>query len=184
VRSLHSANHIEGIPMNLRDHLLTLYDYTYWANHRYFAVAQVLTDEQLRRMQGHSWGDVHAMFVHMMSSEWVWLQRWHGISPRGHLNKDDFPTLAAIQKRAGELEAEMRAFITSQTDESLQAVITYTNFRDETFRVPLWQMLMHVANHETHHRGELAAMYALMDVPHPEDELIQYFLNSSGQKKF
>jgi uncharacterized damage-inducible protein DinB len=50
--------------------------------------------------------------------------------------------------------------------------------------VPLYQMLMHVANHETHHRGELAAMFALMNVPHPEEEVIQYFLNSSGQKKF
>ena len=61
---------------------------------------------------------------------------------------------------------------------------TSTNFRAETFRVPLWQMLMHLANHETHHRGELAAMFALMDVPHPEDEVIQYFLDRSGQKKF
>ena len=78
----------------------------------------------------------------------------------------------------------MMAYIESQTEESLQSEITYSNFSGETFRVPLYQMLMHVANHETHHRGELAAMFALMDVPHPEEEVIQYFLNSSGQKKF
>jgi uncharacterized damage-inducible protein DinB len=78
----------------------------------------------------------------------------------------------------------MRAFISAQTDESLEAVITYANFSGETFHAPVWQMLMHVANHETHHRGELAAMFALMDVPHPEEEVIQYFLNLSGQKKF
>jgi uncharacterized damage-inducible protein DinB len=170
--------------MNLKDHLLTLYDYTYWANRRYFTVARDLTDEQLHRLQGHSWGDVHAVFVHMMSSEWVWLQRWRGISPKGHLNKDDYPTLASVEKRWSELEAELRAFIQSQTDQGLQTVITYTNFKGETFNVPLWQMLTHVANHETHHRGELAAMYALMDVAHPEEELIQYFLDLSGQKKF
>jgi uncharacterized damage-inducible protein DinB len=170
--------------MDLKDHLFALYDYMYWANRRYFDVAKGLTEDQLHRMQGHSWGDVHAMFVHMMSSEWVWLQRWQGISPKGHFNKDDYPTLASVEKRSSELEAEMRAFIQSQTDQSLQSVITYTNFQGETFKVPLWQMLMHITNHETHHRGELAAMYALMDVPHPEEELIQYFLNSSGQKKF
>jgi uncharacterized damage-inducible protein DinB len=170
--------------MNTKQYLQQVYDYTYWANHRYFVVAEGLTDEQLHRMQGHSWGDVHALLVHMLSSEWVWLQRWNGSSPKGHLNKDDFPTLDALRVRWTEQEAEMRAFIRAQTDESLEAVITYANFSGETFHVPMWQMLMHVANHETHHRGELAAMFALMDVPHPEEEVIQYFLNLSGQKKF
>jgi uncharacterized damage-inducible protein DinB len=170
--------------MNVKDYINQVYDYNYWANKRYFSVAEGLSDEQLHKMQGHSWGDVHAMFVHMMSSEWVWLQRWNGTSPKGHFKKEDFPTLASAKERASRVEAEMRAFIDKQTEESLQAVITYSNFSGETFRVPLWQMLMHVANHETHHRGELAAMYALMNVPHPEEEVIQYFLDKSGQKKF
>lgn len=170
--------------MNTKEYLQQVYDYSYWANRRYFAVAEGLTDEQLHRMQGHSWGDVHALLVHMLSSEWVWLQRWNGSSPKGHLNKDDFPTLDSVKARWDQQEAEMRAFIGAQTDESLEAVITYSSFIGETFHVPLWQMLMHVANHETHHRGELAAMFALMDVPHPEEEVIQYFLNLSGQKKF
>jgi uncharacterized damage-inducible protein DinB len=170
--------------MNIKEYIQQVYDYNYWADKRYFAVAEGLTGEQLHKLQGHSWGDVHAMFVHMLSSEWVWLQRWKGTSPKGHLNKDDFPTLASVKERAGQIEAEMRAFIEKQTEGSLQSIITYSNFNGETFRVPLWQMLMHVANHETHHRGELAAMYALMDVPHPEEEAIQYFLNLSGQKRF
>jgi len=170
--------------MQLKEYLQHLYDYTYWANHRYLAVAEGLTGEQLHHIHGHSWGDVHAMFVHMLSSEWVWLQRWNGASPKSHLNKDAFPTLASVKERWAEVEAEMRAFTEAHTEESLQSVIKYHNFSGETFRVPLWQMLMHVANHETHHRGELAAMFALMNVPHPEEEVIQYFLNLSGQKKF
>ncbi len=170
--------------MGIKDYIKQAYDYTYWANRRYFAVAEKLSRAQFQQGHGHSWGDVHGTLVHMMSSEWVWMQRWHGASPRGHLDKGDFPTLAALKKRWGQVEAEMRAFIEAQTDESLQSVITYSNFSGETFRVPLWQMLAHVVNHETHHRGELAAMYAVMNVAHPEEELIQYFLNASGQKKF
>ncbi len=170
--------------MNIKEYLNQVYDYVYWANRRYFAVAEGMTDEQLHQMQGHSWGDVHAMLVHMMSSEWVWLQRWQGTSPKAHLNRDDFPTLATVRERWDQVEAEMRAFINRQTEDSLQAKITYSNFRGETFHVPLYQLLMHVANHDTHHRGELAGMFALMNVAHPEDEAIQYFLNLSGQKKF
>lgn len=170
--------------MSLKDYFEKLYDYMYWANHRYFAVAEGLDGEQLRRMQGHSWGNIHAMLVHMLSAEAVWLQRWQGVSPKGYLEEKDYPTLADIKTRWDQQEADMRAFIRAQTEQSLEAVITYNNFRNETFHVPLWQMLMHAANHATHHRGELAAMFALMNVPHPEEEVIQYFLDASGQKKF
>ena len=170
--------------MELKPYLKTLYEYNFWANHRYFAVAEGLSDGQLRQMQGHSWGSVYAMFVHLLSSEWIWLQRWHGSSPKAHLDQADFPTLTSIKERWDQQEANLRGFIDSQSEESLQSVIIYSNLSGETFRVPLWQMLMHLANHEAHHRGELAAMFALMDVPHPEDEVIQYFLNLSSQKRF
>lgn len=170
--------------MDIKDYITQACDYMYWATGRYFAVAEGLSEEQLHRAQGHSWDDVHAILVHMMSSEWVWLQRWHGTSPKAHLDKAHYPTLAALKTRWHEVETEMRAYIQAQTAESLQSPITYSNFRGETFHVPLWQMMVHVVNHETHHRGELAGIYALMDVAHPEDEMIQYFLNASGQKRF
>jgi len=170
--------------MNIKDYLQQLYAYNYWANQRYFAVAEGLSDEQLHRMQGHSWGDVHAMLVHMLSSEWAWLQRWKGSSPKAPLAREDFPTLASLKQRWSEQEREMLSFINTQTEASLQTVISYSNFSGETFSLPLWQMLVQPPNHNTHHRGELAAMFALMNVPHPEEEVIQYFLNLSGQKKF
>ena len=168
--------------MDVRDYLKQAYDYTYWANRRYFAVAEGLSEEQLHRKQGHSWEDVYSVLLHTLSSERVWLQRWHGASPQGHLDPRDFPTLAILKKERARTEQEMRVFIDQQTEETLLQEIAYNNFSGERFRVPLWQMLMHIPNHETHHRGELAAMFALMNIPHPEEELIQYFLDLSGQK--
>ncbi len=170
--------------MDLKDYLSQVYDYTYWANRRYLDVAAALTPEQLARNLGHSWGNVHGTLVHMLSSERVWYRRWHGESPKGHLDPADFPTVASLSSAWAAAEKDLRAYLDSRRQEGLLTVITYSSFRGETFHVPLWQMLMHVANHETHHRGELAAMFALLQVPHPEDEAIQYFLNLSGQKKF
>ena len=170
--------------MELREYLARAYDYMYWANGRYLDVAAGLADQQLHQLQGHSWGSVHSVLVHMMSSETVWLRRWRGEAAQAHLDPRDFPTLSALRERWRVVEREMREFVGKQTSESLALPITYSNFRGETFRVPLWQMLMHVPNHETHHRGELAAMFALMNVAHPEEEVIQYFLNASGQKRF
>jgi uncharacterized damage-inducible protein DinB len=82
-----------------------------------------------------------------------------------------------------DVEKNMLAFIAEQTQDSLLHSITYTNPKGETFTLPLWQMVVQPPNHNTHHRGELAAMFALMNVPHPEEEIVQYFLVQSGQRK-
>ena len=169
--------------MELKTYLKQMYDYTYWANKRYIAVAEGLGEEQLHRKQGHSWDSVHGVLLHMLSSETRWLMRWAGEAPREHLAPADFPTLASVTKRWGSVEAEMHAFREAQSEQSLLASVAYTNFQGETFQLPLWQMMAHVVNHETHHRGELAAMFALMNVPHPEEEAVQYFLHTSGQKR-
>jgi uncharacterized damage-inducible protein DinB len=169
--------------MELKEYLMRLYDYSYWANRRYLAVAQQLTDEQLHRKQGHSWDSVHGVLLHMLSSETRWLMRWRGEAPREQLAPADFPTIAAVAALWASTEDEMHAFLEKKTEPALERVVPYTNFQGQTFELPLWQMMAHVINHETHHRGELASMFALMNVPHPEDEVVQYFLDRSGQKK-
>lgn len=168
--------------MELKSYIEHLYEYNYWANKRYLAVAETLTGEQLFRKQGHSWDNVHAVFVHMMSSERMWPQRWRG--EKGEfLDPKDFPTVASIREHWVDVEKNMRAFLTVQTEESLLYDVTFTNPKGETFTLPLWQMVVQPPNHNTHHRGELAAMFALMNVLHPEEEIVQYFLVKSGQRK-
>jgi uncharacterized damage-inducible protein DinB len=169
--------------MQLKDYLQQLYDFNYWANQRYVKAAEGLSEDQLMRKQGHSWDSVYRVLLHMMSSEWMWLERWNGSSPQGFLEPKDYPTLASMKVYWAGLEARLRAFVDAQTEASLQKEIAYTNTRGESFRIVLWNMMVHVPNHNTHHRGELAAMFAILDAQHPEDEAVQYFLERSGQKK-
>lgn len=169
--------------MQLKEYLEQLYEYNFWANKRYLAVAETLTAEQFTRKQGHSWDSVHAVFVHMMSSERMWPQRWR--TGKGEfLDAKDFPAIVSIQEYWVEVEKNLRAFLAEQTEESLLRPVMYTNPKGETFTLPLWQMMVQPPNHNTHHRGELAAMFALMNIPHPEEEIVQYFLVKSGQKNF
>jgi len=168
--------------MQLKEYLQELYEYNYWANKRYLTVAEALSDEQLFRKQGHSWDSVHGVLVHMMNSERMWPQRWRGETGT-FLDFKEFTSAASIRAYWIEVEKNMRAFIDEQSEASLQREVTYTNPKGETFTLPLWQMMVQPPNHNTHHRGELAAMFALMDTPHPEEEIVQYFLVKSGQRK-
>ncbi len=169
--------------MEVKSYLLHLYEYNYWANARYLKSAEGLTAEQFTRKQGHSWDSVQGVLVHMMNSEIMWPRRWREEAPLAFLNIADFPTAAAVIERWAGVEQGMREFLAQQSEESLMSKLSYTNARGETFTLPLWQMMAHVPNHNTHHRGELAAMFALMNASHPEEEVVQYFLIRSGQKK-
>lgn len=49
----------------------------------------------------------------------------------------------------------MRAYLRALTLEMLAAPLTYQNFKGETWSYPLWQTLVHLANHGTYHRGQV-----------------------------
>jgi uncharacterized damage-inducible protein DinB len=167
----------------MTEYFIQLYDYHYWANQRVLNAVSRLSEEQLRQSQGHSWGCVYETLLHMLNAEWIWLERWKGNSPAGFMSEEELPTLKALVLRWKDLEAEMRAFVADQTEGSLLREVAYTNTRGEPYRLALWQMLAHVPNHGTHHRGEIASMLALTHIEHPEEDWLYYFLATSGQRK-
>jgi uncharacterized damage-inducible protein DinB len=167
--------------LSMHEYFIQLFDYNDWANQRMLRAAETLTQEQLFKDHAHSWGSIHGLLVHILAAERIWLSRWQGHSPTTLLNAEDFPTLEAVQVRWAEVTKEMRAFVGSQTDGSLVLPVTYTNTKGITFTLKLWEMMAHLVNHGTHHRGELAAMFAMLGVAHPEDDWLELFLLNSGQ---
>lgn len=153
-----------------------LYDYHYWMNAQMLAACEALTPEQWDRPLGHSWGSVHGVLAHMLAAEIIWLARWQDATPAALRRAEEFPSLADVRQAWATVESELRAFLAGCDEARLRADFTYTNTRGRTFTVPFGPLLLHVANHGTHHRGELAAMLARLEAPHPEDDLLRYLL--------
>lgn len=63
----------------------------------------------------------------------------------------------------------LREFVGELTDERLEAPLDFRDSRSAQYRRPLWQLMMHVANHGTYHRGEIAMM--LTGVGHSPGDL-------------
>lgn len=156
--------------------LAFLYDYHYWMTAQMLTACEALTPEQWERSLGHSWSSVHRMVVHMLAAETIWLARWKGHSPRTLRQPEELPTLADVRRDWGVIEREVRSFIAGCDEARLAATFTYTNTRGQEFTLPLGEVMLHVANHGTHHRGELVAMLAVLEVPHPEDDLLWYVI--------
>lgn len=143
--------------MNKHD-IQYIYDYNKWANSRVLDAVSKLTPEQFTKDLQSSHGSVRDTLAHILAAEWIWLERWNGVSPRALFDPADFPTFETVRTRLSKVESERDQFIDGLTDQSFDVPITYTNTRGEQWTYPLGQMLQHVANHSSYHRGQVVTM--------------------------
>ena len=135
-----------------------LYRYNTWANGRVFDAASSLGPDEFTKDLGSSYPSVRDTLLHIVWAEWIWLQRWQGVSPQAVFQPSDFPSCSAVRARWSEVEAEQRMFVGDLTRERLVAVVRYVNLKGETWGYPLWRQMYHVVNHSTYHRGQLATL--------------------------
>jgi uncharacterized damage-inducible protein DinB len=149
--------------MNKQD-IQLLYRYNNWANTRILNAAEGLTDEQFSAPASFPHGGVRGTLVHAMFAEWIWRNRWEGVSPTFRIKEEEFPTLASLRIRWVEEEAKLLAFIESVSDERLYSVFDYKTTRGDPMSEPaLWPVMVHVVNHGTQHRAEAAALLTNFD---------------------
>ena len=134
-----------------------LYDYSAWASPLVLDAAEHLDREQLLAADGGGYGSVRDTLVHIVAAEWLYLERWRGRSPTALWDPAAFPDVAAIRARWAAVEGETRAFVAGLREADLGRVVAYVNLQGETWAYPLWQQLLHQANHATQHRSEVAA---------------------------
>src|SRR4030095_11011544 len=112
--------------MNKKD-IEYLYRYNRWANSRVMDDAAKLTPEQFVRDLQTSHRSVRDTLAHILAAEWIWLERWKGISPKALLDPADFPTVESVRTRLSDVETECAGYIQGLTDQSLDEPLTYTN---------------------------------------------------------
>jgi uncharacterized damage-inducible protein DinB len=100
----------------------SLYRYNDWANQRILEASARLTPAQLREGGGASFDSIRDTLVHTMGAQWLYLERWHGRSPRALPAGADFPDLAAIRTRWDRIERDTQAFVAAVTDADLTRV--------------------------------------------------------------
>ncbi len=151
------------------DEIKLLYDYNDWADARILAACARVSPEQYAAPTscGTGRGGLRATMVHLLDN--IWQQR---ITLQGYyrdpladeaaydateLHEDAFPTFAALRVRWMTEQREMRAYLDTLTEETLNGTIRYVIPGAVRERV-VWQILVDVILHATQHRSEAAAL--------------------------
>jgi uncharacterized damage-inducible protein DinB len=149
-----------------------MYEYGIWANNKLLDTAKALSNEQLLKPFTNYQFTILGSFVHLVTAERRWHQAWTGVPMEDRLTAEDLPTIDAVRAKWEPLWAERRVFIESLKPEQLPQAFTRT-FRGQSQSTILWQAMVHVANHGTQHRSEIALM--LTDLGHSPGDLDMIF---------
>ena len=165
--------------MNLED-VRTLVDYHYWARDRMLDAVAALTPDQLTRDLGNSFRSVRDTLTHIYAAEWAWCSRWNGHSPTALLAPDTFPDVATLKRTWTDLESDVRAVVDRMGVAGLDAVVAYKMINGDARASVFWQMVQHVVNHASYHRGQVTTMLRQLGAPPPQStDLITFYRTRS-----
>jgi uncharacterized damage-inducible protein DinB len=145
--------------------LRELFEYNRWATAKTLECVAPLSNEEFQRPIGGSFGSLGGTLVHAYGADWVWLERLHGRSPRSLPQGEDLSTFEAIRERWAAVEDARDAFLAKLSPARLGEWIHYVNFAGESCRYRLDEVLFHIANHLTYHRGQVVSQLRQLGKP-------------------
>ena len=161
--------------MNHRD-ICTLLDYHYWARDRILDAAAHLSADDFIADRHNSFPSIRDTIAHTYFAEGAWYSRWHGHSPTSLPDPNQFPSVSAIRDAWTQLEGQLRAFIDTMNDDGLNREIQYRLLSGAEASTPLWQMVQHVVNHASYHRGQVTTMLRQAGAEPPKSmDLIAFY---------
>jgi uncharacterized damage-inducible protein DinB len=132
--------------------------YNIWANKKIIETANQLTEEQINTEIVSSFPSVYKTFLHLMEVEYVWWERLkltEHDTPSGWFTGD----FTELSKKLLELSRQWQEWIESANEVNITHVFAYQNSKKEHFKQPVYEMLLHLFNHQTLHRGQLITMF-------------------------
>lgn len=141
------------------EEIRSLYAYNRWANARVLEVIAGLSEDRLTAPIESSFPSILGTFAHIVAAEWVWLRRWRGENPTAFPDWLAAPSLAGLREKLAEVETERDAFLGSLRDQDAERPLDYRTLAGTPFQNRLADLLVHVVNHSSYHRGQLTTMF-------------------------
>ena len=162
--------------MNLQDvHLLI--DFHGWARDRMLDAVAALPAEQFTRDLGNSFPSVRDTVAHIYGADWIWCSRWEGETPAGLPDPKGFADVASLRGPWNDVERRVRALVGRLGEPGMQRPMEYRRKASDPPQSQIfWQMLQHVVNHGTYHRGQVTTMLRQLGANPPKSmDLIAFY---------
>ena len=155
----------------MKKYFMKLYQYNAWANKRVIEclTRQRVQDEKILRLMGH-----------ILVAQFLWLHRIKNLPPPDLKLWGDYELeqLVSMSERAGK---EWLDFV-ARTDD-FNREMTYKNYVGDPFTNNVEMIMIHVVNHATYHRAQIAILLPPKGYHAVNTDFITYDRVMTGQLK-
>jgi uncharacterized damage-inducible protein DinB len=147
------------------DHARKLFDYHHWAADKLFEALADVSAADLDKPWGGSFKTARALLRHIVGAEMLWLERFGGTSPKALPEFPPTHTGADYLSEWRKVKQREKEFVAALDRRKLAGDLTYVNMKGEQHSFLMSDVLTHVVNHGTYHRGQLS--HLLRDLGRP-----------------
>ncbi len=152
-----------------------LFAYNAWATNRMFEALARIPETDYKRNLKSSHGSLHGTATHLVAAEKIWLSRLVKKPETALMTEQEAPSLQVLKKTWEDIAARTARFVSKLDDNSLESSLEYVTTEGQKFTNSLVQILQHVINHSSYHRGQVASMMRQVGAEPVNTDLITFF---------
>jgi uncharacterized damage-inducible protein DinB len=170
------GDHFERDSTMAIDNFRQLAAYNHWANLRLYGAALQLPEEVYRRPTGVFFDSLHGTLNHLLLTDRIWLRRLTGTGAHpDRLNAILYEDRRELLRARIAEDARLKGVVDGYTDSDLTDPVAYQTTSGKAYSQPLQDILLHLFNHQTHHRGHAHACCSILTGSEPPSlDLLQF----------
>ena len=154
-------------------------EYQRWANKKITDQIKALTTEVFEKDFGGSFPSIRLTLLHLLQADYRWLQRLNGIPiveiPSDWQHADMNSMLSTWSNVQEQLVSRVKEIVPRGNPN-----IKFITAKGDPYELPFADVIAHLVNHATYHRGQLVNMMRMAGV---KPESTDYFLFAVAQQK-
>ena len=132
--------------------------YNVWANLKLLELINSLPEEKQKAEVPSSFSSLYKTVLHMWDAESAWWQRMK-MHERIIIPSENFNgSMKDVSNGLLAQSNQWKDWIDNASEMALEHVFQYYNTKREMFKQPVFQVILHVFNHDNYHRGQLVNM--------------------------
>jgi uncharacterized damage-inducible protein DinB len=144
--------------------------YSAWASRKLVEAVRAVPDGDFEKPVGISHSSLLGTLAHILWADWLWFTRV--VEPMEKPGQ----TREVLETVWPELQAKWVTWAERASDAEINRVLEYKSILDgRTARTPACQIVLHVVNHATLHRGQVMGMLRQAGLAPPHTDLMNFY---------
>lgn len=147
--------------------------YNQWMNQRLYKLCATIPEEERKKERGAFFKSIHGTLDHLLYGDKAWLSRFVNQPFSGNIKELLYTNFEELRQEREKTDQQIIEWTQQLSSEWLAAPFEfYSRAYQKNRTLPAWTLVVHLFNHQTHHRGQLTTLlnqlgydYGITDLP-------------------